>query len=675
MDASWPNVSTPTQLKRSASAQMRGRRRRRGLVAGLTAALSVVAIVLPCSFLAIPVVDAQGPTISLSSPAGPAGSHLTIQVDGLPHDQRFSCEINIYGFPQLGVYHELGRATTKANGEIKLEVSVPNIPEKRYYLACRYYVPGEYINSESVPFEVTTQFDTPPFVKPMENYCGSGCSPSAINDFGVFAATIPAASNTEQAMTCAAALGECTDTSPAGNSGAYGINDSGQVVGLAKPPGSSVAGPAECQLGSTCTWTGLCAKSQKCPDYARAINATGLTIGQGYACQLAGGLCTWDSLGPNTVASAVNSSGLIVGYSVDPTTILAKASVCSYKGGTCTGGVHVIDTTKGGNSYAEGVNDSNLIAGAFIPKGGNALHAFACGYSPVHGTCPWGELPTLGGTAGTAAYGVNDDGEIVGSSYVTGNGDYHAGYWTVGAVGRVLRFRDCRHHGSCPVRDLNKQIPANSGWDLQSASAINNLEQIVGTGLYKGVPTGFFLNPTSPTGPIVSQVAIHTAGFAPASTHIIQGGTVQWLNGGPKGHSVADATGMKLFSSKRLSTMHGFVHSFPSAGTYRYADATPGSKLKGVVTVPVETAPTAGNKSTTFQVYWANDIAPKGFRYDIQIRRPGNRPFTGWLTAQTATESPFVPTAKGTYSFRARLDDTQNGKTSGWSPVASIPVR
>jgi probable HAF family extracellular repeat protein len=43
--------------------------------------------------------------------------------------------------------------------------------------------------------------------------------------------------------------------------------------------------------------------------------------------------------------------------------------------------------------------------------------------------------------------------------------------------------------------NLNALIPSKSGWTLSTATAINNAGQIVGDGLYKGVPTGFLLNP------------------------------------------------------------------------------------------------------------------------------------------------------------------------------------
>jgi hypothetical protein len=41
--------------------------------------------------------------------------------------------------------------------------------------------------------------------------------------------------------------------------------------------------------------------------------------------------------------------------------------------------------------------------------------------------------------------------------------------------------------------NLNSLLPAGSGWDLQDANAVNNNNQIAGTGLYNGQPSAYFL--------------------------------------------------------------------------------------------------------------------------------------------------------------------------------------
>ena len=45
------------------------------------------------------------------------------------------------------------------------------------------------------------------------------------------------------------------------------------------------------------------------------------------------------------------------------------------------------------------------------------------------------------------------------------------------------------------MKDLNKLIPAHSGWILTEASGINDAGQIVGSGTFHGAQRGFVLNP------------------------------------------------------------------------------------------------------------------------------------------------------------------------------------
>ena len=45
------------------------------------------------------------------------------------------------------------------------------------------------------------------------------------------------------------------------------------------------------------------------------------------------------------------------------------------------------------------------------------------------------------------------------------------------------------------IKDLNKMIPAGSGWVLTIASGINAAGQIVGMGTHNGKTRGFLLTP------------------------------------------------------------------------------------------------------------------------------------------------------------------------------------
>jgi probable HAF family extracellular repeat protein len=87
-------------------------------------------------------------------------------------------------------------------------------------------------------------------------------------------------------------------------------------------------------------------------------------------------------------------------------------------------------------------------------------------------------IGSLGGSA--AAAGVNDQCQVVGNSILSDNVTYHAFIWTQAGG----------------MQDLNNFIPANSGWILQDAAAINSSGQIAGTGLINGLTHAFLLTPT-----------------------------------------------------------------------------------------------------------------------------------------------------------------------------------
>lgn len=81
------------------------------------------------------------------------------------------------------------------------------------------------------------------------------------------------------------------------------------------------------------------------------------------------------------------------------------------------------------------------------------------------------------GINSAVANGINDATLVVGESQISTETS-HAFLWEKGKM-----------------FDLNKFIPANSGWELFSASEINNKNQIIGTGKFNGETRGFLLTP------------------------------------------------------------------------------------------------------------------------------------------------------------------------------------
>jgi probable HAF family extracellular repeat protein len=171
--------------------------------------------------------------------------------------------------------------------------------------------------------------------------------------------------------------------------------------------------------------------------------------------------------------------------------------------------------------YALGgaLNDGNEVVGFYVFGNGQSYHAFA--WTKAKGTVNLGTLPggtlsnanglnsggtvtgystskafpmgvavnwnaslkihplgTLAGDTSSAGESINDGGEVVGAS-TSASGTGRAILWT-------------KAHG---MLDLNKLIPANSGWSLVYAGGINKKGQIVGYGTYNGENHAFLLTP------------------------------------------------------------------------------------------------------------------------------------------------------------------------------------
>ena len=73
-------------------------------------------------------------------------------------------------------------------------------------------------------------------------------------------------------------------------------------------------------------------------------------------------------------------------------------------------------------------------------------------------------------------FAINDSGVVVGQS--TFGGTYHAFVYSSGKI-----------------KDLNKMIPAGSGWVLIEARGINAAGRITGMGMHNGQEHAFLLTP------------------------------------------------------------------------------------------------------------------------------------------------------------------------------------
>ena len=162
-------------------------------------------------------------------------------------------------------------------------------------------------------------------------------------------------------------------------------------------------------------------------------------------------------------AQAINRFGQVVGSSGDYAFIWSK-----------TTGMKSLGKLPGyDDSAASAINDLGQVAG--ISQCTNcSLETHATLWSKAKGSML--DLGVLPGASSSAAHGINNVGQVVGQVAYSLN-DYRGFVWSP----------------STGMLDLNTLIPANSGWFLQYALAINDQGQIVGYGLYNCCVTEAFL--------------------------------------------------------------------------------------------------------------------------------------------------------------------------------------
>jgi plastocyanin len=169
-------------------------------------------------------------------------------------------------------------------------------------------------------------------------------------------------------------------------------------------------------------------------------------------------------------------------------------------------------------------------------------------------------------------------------------------------------------------------------------------------------------------------IQVLATGFSPATSTVVEGATVHWAFPGTNAgnHTIAENSGMALFSSGSRAPGTSYTFTFVGAGAYAVRDTV--TSKNSTINVPVVASPGSGNLGTQFTVTWASATAPAGFVFDTQIKRPGGS-WLDWKIGKTGVSATFQADAgAGTYQFRSRLRKTTNGAFSGWSPLASIVV-
>jgi probable HAF family extracellular repeat protein len=254
-----------------------------------------------------------------------------------------------------------------------------------------------------------------------------------------------------------------------------GINNAGQVIGYSNTSGATrgfiYTGGVMTSLGSL---TGGSSFAYGINDSSQVVGGSVAANGSLHAVLYGAGGAPTDigTLGGvESFARAINNSGQITGSSTISPSGGSSTHAFLYSGGVMTD----LGTLFGGagNSIGYDINASGQVVG----RSGNAF---------LYGGGVMTDLGILsGGTGGSsAAYGINDSGQVVGASYLTGLAPdpFHP---------QPIAFM----YENGVMSNLNSLITPGSGWFLQEARDINVNGQIVGWGVIGGQTHAFLLTP------------------------------------------------------------------------------------------------------------------------------------------------------------------------------------
>ena len=309
---------------------------------------------------------------------------------------------------------------------------------------------------------------------------------------------------------------------------ANGINDSGQIVGSLVDAYTSSTGTVYQQDAYTAS---LSTGAVTPLSFSYNSSGAGINVGGGYS-------------GSAASANAVNNNGVVAGTVVLP----GDSSMTQY-------GFTYDPNSGGGNIFPDpsgvagsgivvsnnGINNSGIFVGTLaVSTATNAAH-LAYYFNPADGYGTQIHTPLdTNGSNGVSYYAeanaINDAGQVVGGGVMstTGNGTFHAYRYDIfgagtmidlGALatgdfseayginssGQIVGLSNISAGGSVDhaflynggqMTDLNSLIPANSGWTLVDADAINAAGWIVGVGVNSaGAVDGFLLQPANANNP------------------------------------------------------------------------------------------------------------------------------------------------------------------------------
>jgi probable HAF family extracellular repeat protein len=286
-----------------------------------------------------------------------------------------------------------------------------------------------------------------------------------------------------------------------------GINASGQVTGYGNGPGF-INNHAFLNSGGTLLDLGTLPGGSYSLGFG--INTAGRVVGNSdgpgffsHAFLYSGGTMTDLGTLPTGLqsgASGINTAGQVVGVS-GVNGFINHAFL--YSGGTMTDLNTLIPANSGWIlSSATAINDSGQITGQGALNSDPGFgHAFL--YSS-------GEVIDLGTLPGSVSFcestGINNSGQVVGFCEVTRDGFLAAFLYSSGTM-----------------TELNTLLPANSGWTLRFAYAINDAGQITGQGTNpNGAEHAFLLTPVPTITALANLVQSFNLPFGIANSLLVK---------------------------------------------------------------------------------------------------------------------------------------------------------
>ncbi len=274
---------------------------------------------------------------------------------------------------------------------------------------------------------------------------------------------------------------------------AYGLNNSEQVVGWSTK-GGDAGSYAFLYSNDSMTSLGTYGAGTKINDSGQIVGWTDSGYGSttSRAFLYSGGTLIDLNASGSSIALSINNAGQVVGWENNSSTPIPFL----YSEG--------VITTLGWSGIASDINNTGQVAGwAF-----NGVNRHAILYSG-------GNIIDLGvsGASESFASAINDAGQVVGDSgsraFLYDNGIMKDIGWLgtandINNMGQVvgqwweqrIRYRAVLYNNET-VTDLNDLIPSNSGWELISATGINDYGQITGFGNINSTQHAFLMTPTS----------------------------------------------------------------------------------------------------------------------------------------------------------------------------------